>query len=358
MFLALNEIKQAKLRYGLIMGLLCLVAYLMFFLSGLAFGLMQENRSAVDSWQADTVLLSKDADANLSLSSLKTSQLKEIKADEVTPLAQLNTVAWSTQTPTEEDKEKISFFGIERESFLKPTITKGRLFKSDKEVVIDQSLAEKGGFKLGDQLRVSASSQAYTIVGYTKNASFNVSPVAYLSLTAFQSLLYGQEAGIQDPNVNAFIIKGKLADYPKADLQQLAIKDFINKLPGYSAQLLTFGFMIGFLVLISAIIIGIFMYVLTIQKAPIFGIMKAQGIANRTIANAVLSQTFVLSLLGSSLGLLGTWLSSLILPATVPFQSNWYLYALILAAMVIFAVLGTLFSVFTIVRIDPLEAIG
>ncbi|MCD3514071.1 ABC transporter permease, partial [Streptococcus equi subsp. equi] len=69
MFLALNEIKQAKLRYGLIMGLLCLVAYLMFFLSGLAFGLMQENRSAVDSWQADTVLLSKDADANLSLSS-------------------------------------------------------------------------------------------------------------------------------------------------------------------------------------------------------------------------------------------------------------------------------------------------
>lgn len=358
MFLALNEIKQAKLRYGLIMGLLCLVAYLMFFLSGLAFGLMQENRSAVDSWQADTVLLSKDADANLSLSSLKTSQLKEIKADEVTPLAQLNTVAWSTQTPTEEDKEKISFFGIERESFLKPTITKGRLFKSDKEVVIDQSLAEKGGFKLGDQLRVSASSQAYTIVGYTKNASFNVSPVAYLSLTAFQGLLYGQEAGVQEPRVNSFIVKGKLADYPKTELQQLAIKDFINKLPGYSAQLLTFGFMIGFLVLISAIIIGIFMYVLTIQKAPIFGIMKAQGIANRTIANAVLSQTFVLSLLGSSLGLLGTWLSSLVLPVTVPFQSNWYLYALILVAMVVFAVLGTLFSVFTIVRIDPLEAIG
>lgn len=48
MFLALNEMKQSKLRYGLIAGLLCLVAYLMFFLSGLAFGLMQENRSAVD----------------------------------------------------------------------------------------------------------------------------------------------------------------------------------------------------------------------------------------------------------------------------------------------------------------------
>ena len=40
MFLAINEIKDAKLRYSLIVGLLTLVSYLMFFLSGLAFGLL------------------------------------------------------------------------------------------------------------------------------------------------------------------------------------------------------------------------------------------------------------------------------------------------------------------------------
>lgn len=40
MFLAINEIKDAKLRYSLIAGLLTLVSYLMFFLSGLAFGLI------------------------------------------------------------------------------------------------------------------------------------------------------------------------------------------------------------------------------------------------------------------------------------------------------------------------------
>ena len=59
--------------------------------------------------------------------------------------------------------------------------------------------------------------------------------------------------------------------------------------------------MIGFLIVISAIIIGIFMYVLTIQKTPIFGIMKAQGISNKTIGSAVLSQTFILSLSGSTI---------------------------------------------------------
>ena len=45
MFLAINEIKDAKLRYSLIVGLLTLVSYLMFFLSGLAFGLIDQNRS-------------------------------------------------------------------------------------------------------------------------------------------------------------------------------------------------------------------------------------------------------------------------------------------------------------------------
>lgn len=37
MFLAINEIKRAKLRYGLISGLLFLIAYLMFFFIGTSF---------------------------------------------------------------------------------------------------------------------------------------------------------------------------------------------------------------------------------------------------------------------------------------------------------------------------------
>lgn len=38
MFLAWNEIKHAKLRYSLVMGVMFLIAYLVFFLTGLAYG--------------------------------------------------------------------------------------------------------------------------------------------------------------------------------------------------------------------------------------------------------------------------------------------------------------------------------
>lgn len=43
MFLALKEIKREKLRYGLIISMIVLIAYLIFVLTSLALGLAQEN---------------------------------------------------------------------------------------------------------------------------------------------------------------------------------------------------------------------------------------------------------------------------------------------------------------------------
>lgn len=43
MFLAWNEMKHSKLRYGLVVGVIFLIAYLVFFLTGLANGLAQTN---------------------------------------------------------------------------------------------------------------------------------------------------------------------------------------------------------------------------------------------------------------------------------------------------------------------------
>ena len=179
-----------------------------------------------------------------------------------------------------------------------------------------------------------------------------------MNINDFQLLKYGDKKSIDNPIINAFVVKGELKDYDSSIFQKVSIADFINELPGYSAQILTFGLMIGFLIVISAIIIGIFMYVLTIQKTPIFGIMKAQGISNRIIGTSVLSQTFLLSLVGSILGLIGTWVTSLVLPSAVPFLGNGLYYSIIFVSLIIFSLVGTLFSVLAIRKIDPLKAIG
>ena len=71
MFLAWNEIKNNKLRFILIVGVLTLVSYLVFFLSGLANGLENLNKEAVDKWKADGIILTDESDMTLSQSSMK-----------------------------------------------------------------------------------------------------------------------------------------------------------------------------------------------------------------------------------------------------------------------------------------------
>ncbi|HAQ6813862.1 TPA: ABC transporter permease [Enterococcus faecium] len=356
MFLALNEIMHSKLRYALVAGVMFLIAYLVFFLTGLAYGLAQDNRTAVDKWEADSIVLSKDANSNLGMSMITKKIAEEVEGGKVAYLAQTPGVVTSKDS-TEEGKINVSFFGIDKNQFIMPNLVEGKAFDNDDEAVGDISLKEEYGLAVGDTVKLSGSDKTFKLTGFTDHAKFNVSPVLYTTINAYQEIRFEKEDTSENARINAIVVRGKISNLPE-DLEQIKISKFINELPGYNAQVLTFGFMIGFLIVIAAIVIGIFLYVLTMQKINIFGVMKAQGITGGFIARSVVAQTFILSFVGILLGLLGTVGTSLVLPDAVPFQSNWLFFGVISLLMLVVAVLGALFSVRTIVKIDPLKAIG
>ncbi|EGP5084380.1 ABC transporter permease [Enterococcus faecium] len=356
MFLALNEIMHSKLRYALVVGVMFLIAYLVFFLTGLAYGLAQDNRTAVDKWEADSIVLSKDANSNLGMSMITKKTAEEVEGGKVAYLAQTPGVVTSKDS-TEEGKINVSFFGIDKDQFIMPNLVEGKAFNNDDEAIGDISLKEEYGLAVGDTVKLSGSDKTFKLTGFTDHAKFNVSPVLYTTINAYQQIRFEKEDTSENARINAIVVRGKINDLPE-DLEQIKISKFINELPGYNAQVLTFGFMIGFLIVIAAIVIGIFIYVLTMQKINIFGVMKAQGITGGFIARSVVAQTFILSFVGILLGLVGTVGTSLVLPDAVPFQSNWLFFGVISLLMLVVAVLGALFSVRTIVKIDPLKAIG
>lgn len=356
MFLALNEIMHSKLRYALVAGVMFLIAYLVFFLTGLAYGLAQDNRTAVDKWEADSIVLSKDANSNLGMSMITKKTAEEVEGGKVAYLAQTPGVVTSKDS-TEEGKINVSIFGIDKDQFIMPNLVEGKAFNNDDEAIGDISLKEEYGLAVGDTVKLSGSDKTFKLTGFTDHAKFNVSPVLYTTINAYQQIRFEKEDTSENARINAIVVRGKINDLPE-DLEQIKISKFINELPGYNAQVLTFGFMIGFLIVIAAIVIGIFIYVLTMQKINIFGVMKAQGITGGFIARSVVAQTFILSFVGILLGLVGTVGTSLVLPDAVPFQSNWLFFGVISLLMLVVAVLGALFSVRTIVKIDPLKAIG
>lgn len=351
MFLAWKEIKHSKGRYALIIGIIFLISYLTFFLTGLAYGLAQDGRAAADKWDASSIFLTKESDKNLDLSQFNKDEINQITASKKATLIHRASIAEVVNT---DKKENVTLFGINANQFLAPNIIQGHMFKNDNEVVVNDSLIKDNGFKLNDEITLTGSDQKLKIVGVTDNAMFNVAPVIYMSPKTINTI----SGTINNPNINAIVVRGKDTTNDTKNLQKVSMSDFINHLPGYKAQVMTFAFMIGALIVISAIILGIFIYILTIQKKNIFGVMKVQGIAPSFIIKSVILQTFILATFGVVLGIICTLLTQLILPSSMPFALNSLFYLGITITMILFAVFGSFFSLRSIIKIDPLDALS
>ncbi|ALC91289.1 peptide ABC transporter permease [Bacillus sp. FJAT-18017] len=354
MFLAWNEIKNNKLRFGLIVGVLTLVSYLVFFLSGLANGLENLNKESVLKWDAEGIILTEESDISLPQSIMETGDYDGNGADDYAVLGQFYAIA-----STEDVKGNVSLFGIREDEFIMPEVTDGKPFQKIGEVIADDTLKDEG-FKIGDVLTLSATEEKLKITGFTDNARFNAAPVLYGSVETLQKVRFGESAESMKDKINAFVVRsGDLSDIEVADgLEVVGTQAFIENMPGYSEQNMTLTFMIYFLFVISAVILAIFLYVLTIQKISIFGVLKAQGISSEYLSKSVIAQTFLLALAGVIIGFGLTVLTGLFLPPAVPVAFNYLdmlVYAVVLIAV---SIVGALFSIQTIVKIDPLKAIG
>jgi len=362
MFLAWKEIKHAKAKFGLIMAVVTLVSYLVYFLTSLAYGLASSYTNGVTKWDAQEIVLTADANDNVMMSLMGE---EEYQAIEVTgEKAKLGlfpaVIKQKTLSTAVDTRAEVYIFGIEDNSFIAPQeIPTAGL--GDNQVVVDNSLKELG-YELNMEVIVPGIEPELVleIVGFTPKATYQTAPIVYANLATWKQIRY---QAIPTEVFSAVVVQGTVTNLVNADIMvgelvSYQINDFINSLPGYTAQVATFSLMIGFLIFIVAFVLAIFIYVLTIQKSSMFGVMKAQGISNAYIGTSVVAQTFIITAIGVAIGLALTLISGLFLAGTVPFAINPLFYGGITLGFFLFAILGGLFSVRAVLKIDPLRAIG
>lgn len=349
MFLAWNEIRRNKLKFGLIIGVLTMISYLLFLLSGLANGLINMNKEGIDKWQADAIVLNKDANQTVQQSVFNKKDI-ENKYKKQATLKQTGEIVSNGH-----QKDNVLVFGVEKSSLLVPSLIEGHKATKDNEVLADETLKNKG-FKIGDTLSLSQSDEKLHIVGFTESAKYNASPVIFTNDATIAKI----NPRLTGDKINAVVVRDTNWKDKKLnqELEAVSINDFIENLPGYKPQNLTLNFMISFLFVISATVIGIFLYVMTLQKTSLFGILKAQGFTNGYLANVFISQTLILALFGTAFGLLLTGVTGAFLPDAVPVKFDVLTLLVFAIVLMIVSVLGSLFSILTIRKIDPLKAIG
>ncbi|GEO63632.1 FtsX-like permease family protein [Companilactobacillus nantensis] len=352
MFLSLKEIKKEKFRYGLIIGMIVLIGYLIFILTSLAMGLANQNTDAINSWNINSVALNKDANTSLTQSLITNDNAKNAKLTKNEAYIGQASVVVKKSGLT---KESAQFLGLKPNQFIAQNLklSSGHKIQKTNQVVVDEQF-KNDGYQLGDKIKFNSESQNYTIVGFIKNAKLNIAPVVYGNISNWKNIknLNGPFAA------SAIVSKNAKFSMKDDQVKTYSISTFISKLPGYSAQNSTFTFMIAFLMIISLIVIAVFLYILTIQKIQNYAVLRAQGIPAKTLVNATISQSVILVVSGLFIATILTGITAFAMPNAVPMSFNIPILSAVGLGLILTGLLGSLIPIKIILNVDPVSVIG
>ncbi|AHI55316.1 ABC transporter permease [Listeria ivanovii] len=359
MFLALRELKHAKLRYILIVLIMVLIAWLVLFVTGLASGLANDNGAAISSNKATYYVLQKDSDNRLTRSNLTTSETQDVaKQVDNSKSTNLGVQMGTITKPKQDKKTDITYFGIDKTSFLQPEITEGTKPQTKKEIIADISLKE-ADYQLGSKLKDSATGEQFTITAFTKNNTFSHSPVIFVGWDAWELIHQTNQAAQGEYNAVALdVSQNKAESLSLGSLELSSSKEVLQGIPGYSEEQGSLLMMIAFLFVIAAFVLAAFFYVITIQKINQFGILKAVGARTAYLGRSIISQVVFLSVVSLLIGNGLTFGLAAILPASMPFTLSPLLAIGCSVLFLVVAVAGSLLSLYRVAKVDPLEAIG
>lgn len=370
MFLALKELKHGKLRFMMIGFIIVLISWLVFILSGLGNGLSSLSAATLKNMDTDYVVYEKGAKFSFSKSLLSASMQSDLEqqanVQAVAPFGSAVGSILKHDSTASEDKVDIAIIGIEPGTFIEPAVIEGSQLNTNNALqVVANDTLKKEGFQIGDILSLDGSNEKLEIVGFTTKQTFNHLPAIYTTLDKWRAYSFAapeSNKGIADP-VNAFILQGSEIDSELLNqnfnmIETATKKQAINGMPGYTAENGTIMMMLVFLLVISAFVIAVFFYVLTMQKTHQFGVMKAIGSSSSFIAKAIVSQVFTLSFISIIAGIGLTYVTAAILPEGMPFALEPSLVVIYGIILLVISILSSLLSVRKITKIDPLTAIG
>lgn len=367
MFIALRDLRFARSRFLIMGGVVALIAALSVVLSGLSTGLVDDNVSGVRSLPVTHLAFEGNGqDASFSRSTIGPDAWQTwAKAPGVQASAAYgNQLAHVTTTKGAE--VDIALFGVPATSFVAPKPLSGkRLGTTQDGVLISQKVLDEG-VRVGDTLVVDRVGTKLPVIGTVGDDSFGHVAVVYAPLRTWQRVHYGLPGTVPKGAYEiATAVALKLdsratiaATDKAAGTATITKKKSYAASPGYSAETSTLLMIETFLYLISALVVGAFFLVWTVQRQPEIALVKALGAAGGYLIRDALAGVLIVLVGATATGVaLGVALGALIGDA-VPFalRAGPVLTAAVL--LIVLGVIGALVAVRRIIAVDPLLALG
>jgi putative ABC transport system permease protein len=363
--IGLKEIQRRKLQFSLIALVVTLISYLVLMINGLGVGLNKQAGSALLQLEASAVAYSSSSRLSVIRSELSSLVVADVQQwDGVEASAPLGYLSVNTRGPSGEISS-IALLGYIPRQLGEPKAKKGRQLTADdrRGILVDAKFLRSSNLAVGDTLTLVNRLQTYdfTVVGEVDEGYFFFQPVVYVLLDSLREVKYGV-ANADTPFASVVLVKGKnLVGTKTADFEIVSKQTAFANIEGVKGQQQTvdtlrlFGFLIG------SLVIGIFFYVLTLQKTQQVGTLKALGASNAFLFGQMLIQVLTIILVGvllSTGSAYGTYWALSRMPQAVPisFTSGTFLITSSLFAGT--GLIGLFFSLRKVSRIDPIIAIG
>ena len=367
--LGLIEIRRRRLQFGLIGLIVTLITYLVLMVNGLGIGLNELSGRALKNWNADAVAYSETSNLSVIRSELGANTVDEVaKLPGVTASAPLGYYGVNIRRPdgsVSSRAKSAALIGFDLGGLGQPAVISGRnLEPGDGQAILaDRTFLKATGLKVGDTVNLAyrLSNGNFRIVGEVDQGAFFFQPTIYALRTTWQQMKYGGNEPA-DPVASIMILKGSgLAGRSAAGVTIVSKDTAFNNIEGVSAQQGTVNALMFFGYLIGALIIGVFFYVLTLQKVPQIGVLKAVGASSAFVVRQIVVQVLALALGGVALAVPLAWLTNRLLqqlPAQVPIAFTASAFVVTSLAMVATALVGAVFSARQAITVDPIIALG
>ncbi|GAB3446741.1 ABC transporter permease [Phycicoccus ginsengisoli] len=353
MFVATRDLRFAKGRFALMGAVVTLITMLVVLLSGLTAGLGRGNTSAITELPVDHLVLAAPADGQklaFTDSSLPASAQAAWSREPGVRRADPVTVALS-RAAAGGRTSGVAVFAVPPSSPLAPGVAAGR-------AVLSVKAADSLDAAAGD--RVEVAGRSLTVARVAGDAEFSHAPVVWVATA--DAAVSGREAG----TATFLALDSDGVDLAAADARHhtvtLTPEQSLASIGSYASENGSLQLMRALLFAISALVIGAFFTVWTVQRSSEIAILKALGASTRYLLRDALGQALVLLVVGTTLGTalagaLGAGVTA-VAGSGVPFVLTLPTLLLPALAMVLLGLAGAAVSLRTVTTVDPLTALG
>jgi putative ABC transport system permease protein len=321
-------------------------------LSGLTAGLGRESTSAVTGLNADHLVFSAPADGkavSFTESTVDRQQWQRwAKVPGVTRADPLGIA--TTKAAAGDNSTAVSAFGVAPGSSLAPAPVKTG------QVVLSEKAADTLSAHAGQT--VTLSGNTFRVVAVNGDASYSHTPVVWTALADWQHLSPGTG---EHATAIALSTNGSTdLSAADADLHTSTVTKAgaLAAIGSYTSENGSLQLMRGFLFAISALVIGAFFTVWTIQRSGDIAVLKALGATTKYLLRDALGQAVLLLVLGTAIGTAVAAGIGALAVGTVPFVLSASTVLFPAVVMIVLGALGAALSVRRITSVDPLAALS